>query len=59
MDNKKVIAGVAGVAVIGILSYVGYKVFKEINTLDLGDITWDNLDDAYHYRHPKKEGFGN
>ena len=58
MDKKKVIASVAGVAVIGILSYVGYKVFKEINTLDLGDITWDNLDDVFHYRHPKKEGFG-
>lgn len=58
MDNKKVVASVAGVAVLGILSYVGYKVFKEINTLDLGDIVWDNLDDVYHYRHPKKEGLG-
>lgn len=58
MDNKKVVAGMAGVAVISILSYLGYKVFKEINTLDLGNINWDNLDDVYYYRHPKKEGFG-
>ena len=58
MDNKKVITGVAGVAVLGILSYLGYRVLKEINTLDLDDSIWDNLDDVYHYRQHRKEGFG-
>ena len=58
MDNKKVITGVAGVAVLGILSYLGYRVLKEINALDLDDSIWDNLDDVYHYRLHRKEGFG-
>lgn len=58
MDNKKLVTGVAGVAVVGILSYLGYRVFKEINTLELDDISWDNLDDVYHYRRFKKEGLG-
>lgn len=58
MDNKKVITGVAGVAVLGILSYLGYRVLKEINTLDLDDSIWDNLDDVYHYRQHREQGLG-
>ena len=54
MENKKLVAGVAGVAMVGILSYLGYKVLKEISKFDFeDDITWDNLDDVYHYRYPK------
>ena len=51
--RKQLIAGTAGIAVVGILSYLGYKVFKELNTLDLDDIIWENIDDAYYYRRPK------
>lgn len=58
MDNKKVIAGVAGVAVLGILSYLGYRVLKEINSLDIDDNIWENLDDVYHYRHRREQGLG-
>ena len=53
MDNKKIIASMASVAVVGILSYLGYRVVKDINTLDLGEIDWENIDDVYHYRTPK------
>lgn len=44
---------VAGVIIVGILSYLGYRVFKELNTLDLDDMIWENIDDIYYYRYPK------
>ena len=53
MDKKTVVAGIAGVAVVGILSYFGYRILKEINELEV-DFMGENIEDAYHYRTPKK-----
>lgn len=57
MNNKKLISSITGALVVGVLTYLGYRVFKDINTLDLNDISWENIDDVYHYRYPKdREG---
>lgn len=47
---KKIIAGTVGVVAVGVLSYLGYRVVKEINSVDLDDGIWENMDDVFSYR---------
>jgi hypothetical protein len=47
---KKIVAGAAGVVAVSILSYLSYKMVKEINSVDLDDGIWENMDDVFSYR---------
>lgn len=49
--RNQLISVVAGTALVGIAAYLGYRVYKKIDTFDLGDISWEDIDDIYHYRH--------
>jgi hypothetical protein len=50
---KKIVAGTVGVVAVGVLSYLGYRVVKEINSVDLDDGIWENMDDVFNYRYQK------
>lgn len=54
MFNKIVTRAAATIA-IGVLSYLSYKMVKEINSVDLDDDIWENMNDVYHYHYPKSD----
>jgi hypothetical protein len=54
-QRKQLISAAVGAVVVGAFAYLGYRLYKEVDSLDLSDIIWENIDDVYHYRYPKND----